>query len=210
MKRLIALAVSALLMLAGVPAAPAFAAPLAYINTPMDTINQGLNTVIQEYNAASPSAAYLSTCTGTTTATCVGVRFAASYTGLTTVTQGKLAVGCDNALTNNSALTLSGGTFDAGSYSNALGTLTLSTGTTNTIALNSGFCRLSFTNMNAAATGWLSVTGTLGRTSLRFGTDANGLTLAQLAKIKASGKTVYLDNQGYLRLIPVGTVLRLL
>ena len=64
--------------------APAFAAPLAYINTPMDTINQGLNTVIQEYNAASPSAAYLSTCTGTTTATCVGVRFAASYTGLTT------------------------------------------------------------------------------------------------------------------------------
>lgn len=64
--------------------AAAFAAPLPYINTPMDTINAGLNTVISEYNGASPSAAYQTSCTGTTTATCTGVRFAASYTGLTT------------------------------------------------------------------------------------------------------------------------------
>ena len=45
MKRLVALALSALLAFAGLPLAPAFAAPLAYINTPMDTINAGLNTV---------------------------------------------------------------------------------------------------------------------------------------------------------------------
>jgi len=65
-------------------AAPAFAGPLAYINTPMDTINAGLNTVISEYNAAAPSAQYVTSCTGTTAPTCQGVRLDISWTGLTT------------------------------------------------------------------------------------------------------------------------------
>jgi hypothetical protein len=64
--------------------APALAAPLPYINTPMDTINAGLNTVVSNINAALPNTQYLSSCTGTTTATCPGLRIAASYTGLTT------------------------------------------------------------------------------------------------------------------------------
>jgi len=59
-------------------------APLPYINTPMDTINAGLNTVVANYNAQATGAAYVGSCTGTTTATCVGLRIAASYTGLTT------------------------------------------------------------------------------------------------------------------------------
>lgn len=84
MKRIAAL-LGFFLVFFAVPAVlPAFAAPLAYINTPMDTINAGLNTVISEYNAASPAAQYTSSCTGTTAATCPGLRIAASYTGLTT------------------------------------------------------------------------------------------------------------------------------
>jgi len=80
MKRFFALAVAALFMLAS----PAMAAPLAYINTPMDTINAGLNTVIQEINTGLPPAQYNVACTGTTTATCQGIRLTVSITGLTT------------------------------------------------------------------------------------------------------------------------------
>ena len=50
----------------------------------MDTINAGLNTVIQSINNTLPQLNSTGTCTGTTTATCVGTRIAASYTGLTT------------------------------------------------------------------------------------------------------------------------------
>ena len=66
--------------------APAFAlaGPLPYQNSPMDTINAGLNAVISSYNSTATSAAYVGSCTGTTTATCTGLRIAASYTGLTT------------------------------------------------------------------------------------------------------------------------------
>ena len=65
-------------------ASSAFAAPLPYINTPMDTINAGLNTVVANYNSSATPAQYLSACTGTTTATCTGLRFTDSITGLTT------------------------------------------------------------------------------------------------------------------------------
>jgi hypothetical protein len=80
MKRL-----SALILACALAFAPAFAlaAPLPYINTPMDTINAGLNAVIASYNTTTP-AAYVGSCTGTTTATCVGLRIQPSYTGLTT------------------------------------------------------------------------------------------------------------------------------
>jgi fibronectin-binding autotransporter adhesin len=121
-----------------------------------------------------------------------------AYSGLTTVSNGVLAAGCDNALKANSALTLSGGTFDAGSYSNALGTLTLSTGLTNTLAVGLGSCKLSFTNLNASSTGWLVITGKLGPTSVRFGTSSTALTKEQLDRITANGHPVYLDSLGYL------------
>lgn len=80
MKRLLALLSAFVLMFA----VPAFAAPLPYINTPMDTINAGLNAVIQEINGAVPSTTYTVTCTGTTTSTCQGIRLNVSVTGLTT------------------------------------------------------------------------------------------------------------------------------
>lgn len=79
MKRFLGLLVALLFA-----AAPAFAAPLAYINSPMDTPQGLVNTAIQEYNKSAPLAQTAATCTGTTTATCQGIRIAASTTGLTT------------------------------------------------------------------------------------------------------------------------------
>jgi len=121
-----------------------------------------------------------------------------TYSGGTTVSNGTLRVGCDNAMLANSALILSGGTFDAGSYSNAFGTLTLSSNTASSIAVNTGSCMLSFTNMSAVGTGTLTISGKLGATSLRFGTDENGLTKSQLGQILINNKKGFLDNQGYL------------
>ncbi len=64
--------------------APAFAAPLPYLNTPFDTPLAATNTLITNINGAFPANAYTVACTGTTTATCQGLRLNISTTGLTT------------------------------------------------------------------------------------------------------------------------------
>jgi hypothetical protein len=64
--------------------APSHAAPIPYVNVPMDTPNSAANAVVTSLNAVLPSAQYVATCSGTTTATCVGIRFTVSITGLTT------------------------------------------------------------------------------------------------------------------------------
>lgn len=89
MKRFLALALATFML--AFSALPAAANPLAFINTPMDTINAGLNTVIQEINAGLPSAQYTVACTGTTTATCQGTRLSVSITGLTTADAGAVS-----------------------------------------------------------------------------------------------------------------------
>lgn len=66
-------------------ATTALAAPLPYINTPFDTPQAMVNTAITSINNnGGPAFAYPSTCTGTTTATCTGLKFTVSVTGLTT------------------------------------------------------------------------------------------------------------------------------
>jgi autotransporter-associated beta strand protein len=131
-----------------------------------------------------------------------------TYSGLTTVNNGTLAVGCDLTLKAGNALTLSGGTFDAGSFSNSLVTLTLSTGSTNILAVNTGTCKLSFSGLSGAGT--LTITGTLGPTTLRFGTSSTALTPEQLAQIKtAIGWKIGLDANGYVLAIPPGTQINL-
>jgi hypothetical protein len=82
MKRLFA-AFSALSYLAF--AGFATASPLPYINAPLDTVQAAANAVIASINANSTPQATLTTCTtATTTATCSGLRFTLSVTGLTT------------------------------------------------------------------------------------------------------------------------------
>ena len=129
-----------------------------------------------------------------------------TFSGLTTVSNGTLAAGCDLALNAGNALTLSGGTFDAGSFSNALSTLTLSTGTASMMSVNTGTCKLSFTGLSG--TGTLVITGKLVPNTLRFGTTSAALTTPQLNLIRANNQKVYLDANGYLLAFPIGTMVR--
>ena len=69
---------------AALMASSAMAAPIAYNNAPLDTIQGAINTLTQSINNTFPSTSPTVFCTGTTTATCQGIRIAVSYTGLTT------------------------------------------------------------------------------------------------------------------------------
>jgi len=134
---------------------------------------------------------------GTGTLTLAGTN---TYAGTTSVTNGTLALGRDNALHAASRLVVGGGgTLAAGSFSNSLQRLVV-TGPA-TLALGDGSCHLSFADSSEAWTGILELSGTLGSTSLRFGTDASGLTQAQLDSIRVGGKKVWLamNAEGYLR-----------
>jgi autotransporter-associated beta strand protein len=136
--------------------------------------------------------------TGSGTWTLAGVN---TYTGTTTVNQGTLTLSVDNALSNSSNLVIGAGTLSAGAnVDDIVGTLDV-TGIAN-INLGSA-ATLAFAN--SAAVDWtggtLNVDGTLGATSLRFGTDNTGLTPAQLAVISVNGSglgTYVLDASGYL------------
>ena len=80
MKLLRALAPLILLALAPM----ALAAPVPYLTGPTGTYTEAVNDAIANVNATLPSTSPTTACTGTTTATCQGIRIAASYTGLTT------------------------------------------------------------------------------------------------------------------------------
>ncbi len=71
-------------MLALTAAAPAFATPLAYINSPMDTPQALVNAVVTNINNNFADAATLSAGSGTTAVTVSGARMSISITGLTT------------------------------------------------------------------------------------------------------------------------------
>jgi fibronectin-binding autotransporter adhesin len=121
-----------------------------------------------------------------------------TYTGATTTAAGTLGLGANNILTN-SPIVLTGGTLDAGTYSNALKTLTLSG--TATINLGTGG-KLVFGNSSGLTwSGTLNVTGDFVKSqSLRFGTTSSGLTTEQLAKIKVvGGGYAVLDDNGYIK-----------
>jgi len=68
------------------------------------------------------------------------------------------------------------------------------------IALFVAFC-------GAAWAGALTLTGRLLPTTLRFGTDAGGLSEAQLAAVRIGGDKVGITDAGYLYRIAAGTVI---
>ena len=125
-----------------------------------------------------------------------------TYTGATVVSQGALKLGADNVLPNSSPVSIATATLDADIRSEVTGILDI-TGDA-IINLGSGAV-LAFANSSAVGEGtWpgtLNITGTLGATSLRFGTSSGGLSPAQLAKISVNGSglgTYILDANGYL------------
>ncbi|MFZ4680979.1 MAG: beta strand repeat-containing protein [Terrimicrobiaceae bacterium] len=120
-----------------------------------------------------------------------------------------LRLGASNQISNTSALTLSGGTFAAQSFSDTLGTLTLSGNSF--ISLSGG--TLAFADSSAATWGafTLDITGFASASSLRFGTNSSGLSASQLLKFTASGfNTFGLDSNGYLTAVPEPTSIVLL
>ena len=88
--------------------------------------------------------------------------------------------------------TRSGGGLSAASGSNTLGRLEVYTNSV--IDAGDGSSSLAFADSSAC--GWggtLTINGRLGPTSLRVGTDASGLTAAQIAGINNRGARVILD-----------------
>jgi autotransporter-associated beta strand protein len=175
--------------------------PITLKTTAAHTFNiSGSNTATFDANSPISGPACRVAKIGTGTLTLSGAN---TYSGGTIVSNGTLVAGCNNALYTSSALTLSGGTFDAGSYANTLGTLTLSSDTASQLLLNSGECMLSFSGMDG--TGTLAVTGTLRSASVRFGTNDSALTSEQLSRITINGKKTTLSVNGYLREL-IGTI----
>lgn len=122
-----------------------------------------------------------------------------SYGGPTEIKAGTLTLGANGVLPDASDVEIGNGMLDTGSAVESAGKLTV-TGTA-TIRLGAG-AAVSFAASNGMnwSAGTLRLTGTfVPGASLRFGTNANGLTSAQIARISAAGFTNFsLTPSGYL------------
>ena len=127
-----------------------------------------------------------------------------TYTGATTVSGGTLAIGAADRIADASNFVFNGGTFATNGFSEDMGTLLLSDNST--IDLGSGASELSFLDSSGEA--WAdSITLSIlnfdeGVDSIRFGTDASGLTATQLSQITLNGGSAFLDASGYLSAVP--------
>jgi autotransporter-associated beta strand protein len=122
-----------------------------------------------------------------------------TYTGATTITGGTLALGANNVLADTTAVTIGGGSLRIGNgFADAVDTLDVTAAATITVGAGAS---LAFADSSGKAwAGSLTITGAfVSGASLRFGTDANGLTPAQIAKISGPGLSdIAIDSQGYI------------
>lgn len=124
------------------------------------------------------------------------------------VTGGGLRLGADDVFsaTNSNGLVLSHAVLDPAGHGNGFDTLEVLGACV--LEAGDGSAMLAFADSRHKAwEGTLTINGRLSPTTLRFGTDENGLTASQLAAISNRGASVYLDAQGYLQRIPDGTIL---
>ncbi len=145
------------------------------------------------------------TYSGTTTVTGPG----AAGAGSSAIT---LKLGAANAIASSSSLIMAGGILDPGGFHHAMSSTTLGLTADSTIDFGAGASELDFANSSA-----LTWTGTLNLASwdpnvdkLRFGTDASGLTSAQLADIEFNGAglgTAQLDAYGFVMVPEPSTAL---
>ncbi|MDQ6632890.1 MAG: autotransporter-associated beta strand repeat-containing protein, partial [Verrucomicrobiota bacterium] len=128
-----------------------------------------------------------------------------TYSGGTTLEAGTIVAAKAGAF-GSGPMTAGGGTIQLGSFAQSLGTLSL---TNNPTALDFGTGSASISFANSSALPWgsnLNVTNwTAGVDALRFGTDATGLTPAQLGQIifvdyaNAPGQ---IDSAGFVSPVP--------
>lgn len=121
------------------------------------------------------------------------------HTGATSVNGGTLALGANNVLPAT-ALSIGNATLNAGTFTDTLGTLDVTS--SSKIHLGTG-AALAFASSSAISWsgGTLNLTGSfVSGSSLRFGTNGNGLTAAQLLLIthQGGGGPFTLDRNGYL------------
>jgi autotransporter-associated beta strand protein len=117
----------------------------------------------------------------------LGGTAANTFSGVNTLNAGKITAGKADALGARNALIMAGGTFETDGLNQALGTLDLDGSVT--LDLGSGASAVSFAD--SSALDWSSYVlnisnWTLGIDTLRFGTDATGLTAGQLALVNFS------------------------
>lgn len=129
------------------------------------------------------------------------------YRGDVSVIAGGLRLGNNDVFAGGTnALVLHSAFLDAGTSRNTFNTLELLTDSV--IEAGDGSATLAFSDCHEKTwTGTLTINGKLLATTLRFGTDSNGLTADQLAAITNRDRPVTLDAQGYLHQIPGGTIL---
>ena len=125
------------------------------------------------------------------------------------ICEGTLACCADHVLSGVNPIGLKGGTLDAGTHTNAFGTLTVSSDSA--IAIDDG-ALLTFADSAAEEwSGKLAITGPwdeLEAGHVRFGTSAGALTAAQLRRIRYNGNCrAHLDENGWLTAAPTGLVL---
>jgi autotransporter-associated beta strand protein len=124
-----------------------------------------------------------------------------NYTGTTSISAGTLRLGAANAIASTSSLIMSGGTLDPDAHNQNMGSSTMSLTANSTIDYITGGSEIDFANSSAVA--WTGVLNLVNwdfiTTKLRFGTDATGLTAAQLAEIRFNGSALAatIDENGY-------------
>ncbi len=127
------------------------------------------------------------------------------YSGPTTVMAGILELGASERLADSSRLVLDGGTFATRGFSETLGELSLLDDSV--IDLGSGSSALVFADSHTqlwnASVSLSIINYTAGVNSIRFGTNDDGLTLAQLGQITINGESVGIDDNGYLTLVSI-------
>jgi autotransporter-associated beta strand protein len=146
--------------------------------------SSGQGAIVNTNSPANPTTGLIKNGSGTLT---LGGTAANTFVGVNTINAGMILAGKVNALGSGNALVASGGTFNTGGLNQTLGTLDLDGSVT--LDLGSGASAVSFANSSALdwSTFILNISNwTLGIDTLRFGTDATGLTAGQLALMNFS------------------------
>jgi len=156
-----------------------------------------VSSCIHDYNNDPASATTLKK-TGAGT---LSISVPATFTGTLEIDAGIVSLDVEDALPS-AQVALGGGTLSLGGHAQTLAALALTDGAS-TLDLADGTAAFADSS-GVEWTGTLSVVGDISAKPVRFGTDASGLTSAQMHRIRCGGRRVMLDADGYLVIQPSG------